>query len=492
MLCHSGMGIRICLAGFKRICTVSDAEVPPGSADAKLRVLIPGVVAFCFFLEGLDSTIITTAIPVMARDLGETPLRLGLAVTAYILAQAVFIPVSGWVADRFGMRRTFCAAMIMFALASMACGAATGLGMLVLARIAQGIAGAMMTPVGRLILLRSFARKDLAMAISYMNIPAVIGPTLGPLAGGWITQYAHWSWIFYVNVPFVLLGVVMAWRYVQDGERVAPLRFDWPGFLLVGSGLLLLQFALEVLSHPIVPRLTALPLLAASAAVLFLYSRYAPGRANAALDLSQLKVRTFRISLLFGGITRIGLNGVPFLLPLTLQLGLGMSAMHSGSLTFVLALGTLVTRSFSVSLLRAVGFRRLLFANTLVAVLGIAGFATIGAATAGWMIMAYVLLFGAVRNLQFNTIQTLTYADIPTSGYSRATSLGSCLQQMTMGMGVSVAATLLGLVSHDPDHLAIGDFRTVFLLAALFPLLALPGFLRLKRTDGTQVSGHRA
>jgi EmrB/QacA subfamily drug resistance transporter len=470
---------------------VSESELPPASADRRLRVLIPVVVAFCFFLEGLDSTIVATAIPQIARDLHETPLRLGLAITAYILAQAVFIPVSGWVADRFGMRRTFCVAMLVFACSSMACGLAQSFPALVLARVVQGIGGAMMTPVGRLILLRSFARKDLAMAISYMNIPSVIGPTLGPLAGGVITQYAHWSWIFFVNVPFSLLGIAMAWRYVRDGEPEAPGRFDWSGFGLVGLGMLLLQLALEALSHPVVSRFVAVPLLAGSVGALALYARHARGRTNAALDLSQLKVRTFRVALLVGGVSRVGVNAAPFLLPLMLQLGLGMDALKSGSLTFVMALGTLVSRSFSVQLLRGVGFRSLLSVNSAVCGVAVAGFVFLGAGTASWTIMLYVLVFGAVRNMQFNTLQTLTYADIATTGYSRATSLGSGIQQLTMGLGVSVAAMLLSVVAADPAHLALSDFHIVFLLASVFPLLAIPGFLGLRRDDAVLVSGHR-
>ncbi len=470
---------------------MSDQYLPPGSRDARLRVLIPVIVAFCFFLEGLDSTIVTTAIPAIARDLGETPLRLGLAVTAYILAQAVFIPVSGWVADRFGMRRTFCAAMLVFAGASMISGFATSFHELVAARIIQGIGGAMMTPVGRLILLRSFERKDLAVAISYMNIPSVIGPTIGPLAGGLITQYASWHWIFFVNVPFSLLGVAMAWRYVEDVKSSAPGKFDIRGFLIVGAGMLLLQLALEVLSHPVFPRYVAIPLLLAAAAAIAYYVRHSRGRPNAALDFGQLSIRTFRISLLVGGITRIGINAVPFLLPLSLQLGMGMSALKSGSLTFVMALGTLVSRTFSVRLLRATGFRTLLTGNTILCAFAIAGFTLMSSTIPAWGIMAYALFFGAARNLQFNTLQTLTYADVPPTGYSRATSLGGGIQQLTMGLGVSVAATLLSLVASDPAHLELADFHTVFLLAAIFPLIAARSFLRLTPEDAATVSGHR-
>lgn len=453
--------------------------------------MIPLVVAFAFFLEQLDSTIIVTAIPDMARGLHETPLRLNLALTGYILSQAVFIPASGWMADRFGMRRTFGAAIIIFTLGSAACGASTSFAMLVAARVLQGFGGAMMTPVGRLILLRSFPRSELASAISFMNIPSVIGPTLGPLAGGFIASYADWRWIFYVNVPFGLLGAVLAFRFVQDVETERPPPFDIRGFLMLAFGMLLLQVALEGLGHKVLPGLAVAVLFLAAAAALWAYALYARGRANAALDLTQLRVRSFRVALLVGGLSRIGMNAVPFLLPLMLQVGFGLSAMVSGSLTFVMSLGTLVARAVTVKSLRLLGFDRLLLGNTLLCALGIAGFALIGPGASHWLILGYVLLFGMVRNTQFNALQTLTYADIPAAGLSRATSLGGGIQQLSMGVGIAVAAALLSLVAGSERVLPVADFHTVFLLAALFPLAALPGFMTLTAQDGANVSGHQ-
>lgn len=468
------------------------SDMPPASRDPRLGRMIPIVVAFCFFLEGLDSTIVATAIPAMARGLDETPLRLGLALTAYVLAQAVFIPVSGWVADRFGMRRTFCAAMLVFAAGSMASGMAPDFPSLIAARVVQGFGGALMTPVGRLILFRSFARSDYAKAISYMNIPSVMGPTMGPLLGGLITTYGDWRLIFFVNVPFCLLGVAMAWRYVQDVDTPPPGRFDLPGFLLVGSGMLLLQLALEQLSHPWMPRWVSVLLLMAAAGALAWYAVHARSRPNAALDLTQFRVRTFRISLLAGGLARIGMNAVPFLLPLLLQIGMGLSPIESGSLTFMMSVGTLVSRTISVQALRALGFRTLLLGNSVLCAIGIAGFVIIGPGMPHWAIIAYVLVFGAIRNLQFNNLQTMTYADISRTGLSRATSLGGGIQQLTMGFGVSAAATMLGAVATDPEALTVRDFHLVFLLAAVLPLLALPGFWALRADDGASVSGHRA
>jgi EmrB/QacA subfamily drug resistance transporter len=464
--------------------------LPPASADPKLRLLIPLVVAFAFFLEQLDSTIITTAIPDMARGLGETPLRLNLALTGYILSLAVFIPVSGWIADRFGMRRTFCAAIGIFTFGSAICGLSTDLTMLVLSRVLQGFGGAMMTPVGRLILLRSFARKDMVTAMTYVSIPAVLGPTLGPLAGGLITTIASWRWIFYVNIPFGALGILLAWNFVRDVPTAPPPRFDVPGFLIIALGMVLFQAGVELLGHPMLPWPYVGCVFALSVLVLFAYARYAARRANPALDLTQMRVRSFRVSVITGGLCRVGLNAVPFLLPLMLQIGFGLSPVQSGSLTFVLSLGALVIRPVTAILLRRLGFNRLLIGNAVIAAGALAGFALISPATPHGVILAYVLVFGIVRNTQFNAVQTLTYAEVPRVSLSRATSLGSAVQQLNMGLGVSVSAALLGMLAGPSEKLSVADFHHVFLLLALVPLAALPGFLSLSASDGAQVSGH--
>ena len=463
----------------------------PTQANPRLRLLIPLVVAFAFFLEQLDATIITTAIPDMARGLGETPLRLNLALTSYILSLAVFIPVSGWVADRVGMRRTFCWAIAVFTIGSIACGSAVDLRMLVASRVLQGFGGAMLTPVGRLILLRSFPRSDLVTAMTYVSIPSVIGPAIGPLAGGLITTYANWRWIFYVNIPFGLLGILLAWRFVQEVAVPPPERFDWPGFVICGVGMALLEVGIEALGRPVMPAWGVVAVFAAAAALLTFYAHYARSHANAALDLSQLRVRTFRISVFAGGFSRIGINAVPFMLPLLFQIGFGLTPMQSGGLTFVSSLGTLVLRPVTATLLRWLGFDRLLVGNTVVAALVIAGFALIEADTPRLAVLAYVLLFGMARSTQFSTVQTLTFVDITAAGLSKATSLAGVIQQLAMGFGVSISATLLGLVAGHGAVLSVADFHRVFVAIAGLTLLSVPGFLLLSPLDGHHVSGHR-
>jgi EmrB/QacA subfamily drug resistance transporter len=465
--------------------------VPPTTLRPSLRLLIPLVVAFAFFLEQLDQTIITTAIPDMARGLHETPLRLNLALTSYILSLAVFIPVSGWVADRFGMRPTFCSAIAVFTFGSICCGAALNLPMLVASRVLQGFGGAMMTPVGRLILLRSFPRSDLITAMSYSSIPAIIGPTLGPLAGGAITTYTSWRWIFFVNIPFGLLGILLAWRFVSDADTTRPEPFDWPGFGICALGMALLQIAIETLGRHVVPLPVTMLLFTLAVVVLAAYRSYARRKPNAALDLAQFRVRTFRIGVAAGGLSRIGIASVPFMLPLLLQIGFGLNPLQSGAITFISSLGTIVIRPVSAFLLRTFGFRRLLLVNTFIAAAGIAGFATFRPDTPHAWLLAYVLIFGMVRNTQFNSSQTLTFADVPAVSLSRATSLAGVIQQLSQGFGISVSATLLGLVAGSESRITVADFHLVFLLLAAIPLLSLPGFVRLLPGDGAVVSGHR-
>ncbi|MFE0755143.1 DHA2 family efflux MFS transporter permease subunit [Inquilinus sp. NPDC058860] len=460
--------------------------------DPRLRVIIPMIVAVAFLMEQLDSTIITTAIPDMAASLGTTPLRLNLAVTTYVLTLAVFIPVSGWFADRFGARRVFALALFTFTVGSVLCGMADSFAMLLATRALQGLGGAMMTPVGRLILLRSFPRGQLVTAMTYMTLPAIMGPVIGPLLGGVLTTYASWRWIFYVNVPFGCIGILAALRYVEDvrGEAAVP-RFDFGGFLMVGAGLALLQYGLENVGRPAIPVPAILGVLAAAALLLVAFIAYARRAPAPAVDLTLFRLRSFQVGTLAGGLCRIGLNGVPFLLPLMLQVGFGVSPVTSGSLTFVGSFGALLIRPALSSLLRRFGFRGVLGGSAVLGSIMIAGFALMRPDTPHWLIGGYVFAFGLVRSMQFMSSNTLSYADMPAEKLSRATSLGGVLQQLSVSFGVSVAATMLGLVSFDSHALTPERFHEVFLLMAVIPLLSLPGFLRLRPEDGVQVSRHR-
>ncbi len=459
--------------------------------NPRLRILIPVVVAIAFLMEQLDSTIITTAIPDMARSLATTPVRLNLAVTAYVLTLAVFIPLSGWFTDRFGARRIFILALAIFTAGSALCGIADSFSMLVATRVLQGLGGAMMTPVGRLILLRSFPRRELVTAMTYMTFPAILGPIIGPLLGGVLTTYSSWRWIFYVNLPFGLAGIALAARFMEEVPGEPGVKFDFPGFLMFGCAIALLQVGMESVERLTLPVLEIAGLFALAAALLFAFSRYARRVAVPVVDLGLFRQRAFSIGTLSGGVCRIALNGTPFLLPLMLQVGFGMSAIGSGSLTFLGSAGAIIVRLFISRLLRSLGFGKVLIGSAIAASAILAGFTLLGPHTPRWMIGGYVLIFGLARSTQFMSSNTLSYSDTPAERLSHATSLGGLIQQLTVSFGVSLSAVVLGDLSLHGRTLTPARFHEVFLLTAILPLLALPGFMRLRPEDGAQVSGYR-
>ena len=461
------------------------------AADPKLGLLIPLVVACALFMENLDSTIIATSIPEIARSLDESPLHLNLAVTSYLLSLAVFIPISGWVADRFGARNVFCGAIVLFTLGSALCGLSTSLPMMIATRILQGLGGAMMTPVGRLILLRSFPKEALVQAMTYMTIPALIGPTMGPIVGGFLTTYVSWRWIFYINIPIGLAGIALALRFIDNIEMPRPPRFDFTGFVICGIALAATELVLESVGRALVPAWVEATLAVTAVVALALYRRHARRTPNPAVDLGVFRLRSFSLSTLAGGLCRVGLNTVPFLLPLQLQLGFGMSAMQSGAITFVSSLGAIVLKSASTWVLRRFGFRRLLVGNGVLSGLVIAGIASFTPATPHALIYLYLLVYGFMRSMQFTCVNTLAYADVPADMMSRATGVASVAQQMSMSFGVALGATLLGLLVGPGGTVTAAPFHYVYPMVAGLPMVASLFFLRLKPTDGMQVSGYR-
>jgi EmrB/QacA subfamily drug resistance transporter len=463
----------------------------PGTAAPAPRIVIPLIIGCAFFMEGLDSTMIAVSIPAMAKSLGQSPLRLNLVITTYLLSLAVFIPVSGWIADRFGTRRVFCAAVLIFAGGSALCGMATSLPMLVGMRVVQGFGGAMMSPVGRLILLRSFPRASFVSAMNWMTIPAMVGPTVGPIVGGFLTSYASWRWIFYLNLPMGVFAGALAWRLFENYRAPSPTRFDLVGFAIAGTGLFLLEVAIENVGRPMLPTAIGAAFFPLALIALWGYLRHARATPAPVLDLALLRIKTFRVGTMIGGFCRMGLDGAPFLVPLLLQLGFGMTPVKAGILSFGSTLGAMLVRVFSRTLLRITGFRRMLVGGAIVSAASTAVFAALSAGTPQAVIVLVLVASGCIRSIQYLALNAISFADVPAAMLSRGTGFSGVAQQLARGFGIASAAALLALIA-GRSPVTVGDLRIAFVLIALIPLLSTLGFLRLGRADGAEVSGHRA
>ncbi len=452
---------------------------------ARLQIIIAGIAGVAFMMEQLDATILTTATPQIAASLGQNPLRINLAITSYLLTLVTFMPASGWLADRFGAKRVFCAALAVFTLGSALCGLSTSLTMLLAMRMLQGLGGGLMTPVGRSLLLRAFPRSQLVKAMTWFNIPVVVGPTIGPVIGGLISTYASWPWIFYINIPFGVLGVLAGLRYMPDLKRSERPDFDVGGFLLAGAVLVGLQGAVQALGLAVIPWRGVGACLALAGALLLVYIARARRIIHPILDVTLLKIRTFRIGVLAGGMSRIGINGLPYLLPLMLQIGFGKSALDSGLLVSVTCMGIVLVRPAAAPLLRRFGFGRLLVLNTLAATGCIAAFTSLGPESSDGLIFGLILAFSLARGMQFATLNTLSYADIPRERLSSSTSFGGVVQQITMGLGVSISAALLQTFSGPAGIIAPSAFRITFIVLAVIAFIAAGGFLLLRSQDGS-------
>lgn len=457
------------------------------------RILVPLIIACALFMENLDSTVLSTSLPAIARDLGEDPIALKLAVTSYLLSLAIFIPASGWVADHFGARLIFRLAIGIFVTGSILCGLATGIEGLVFGRVVQGMGGAMMVPVGRLVILRSIAKAELVGALAWLTVPALIGPIVGPLIGGFITTYISWRWIFWINVPIGVLGVYLATRFLPDVRAADPGPFDGRGFALLGTGLSLAVVGSTSFGLGYFPRSWNVAMLVAGIGLLALYVWHALGRERPILDLRLLKIVTFRSSILGGSLFRIGVGATPFLLPLMLQYGFGLTAFQSGMLTFIAGVGALAMKISAQPILRTLGFRTALIGNSIVASIFVAVPAFFTEVTPVQAMMAALLVGGFFRSLQFTAINALAYADIDQDRMSRATSFTSVAQQLSISLGVSIGAFVLEGVrlARGDASILTEDFPTAFFVVAGISLMSVVFFLRLPPSAGEEMSGHR-
>jgi EmrB/QacA subfamily drug resistance transporter len=441
------------------------------------QFLVPLMVACALFMENLDSTVINTALPDIAHSLAESPLRLNLGITSYLFSLAVFIPVSGWVADRLGSRLVFMAAIVVFTLGSISCGFSQSLLDFVLARSFQGLGGAMMVPVGRLVVVRSVPKSDLVDAMTYISIPALIGPIIGPPLGGFITTYFSWRWIFWINVPMGILGAILAYLFLENIKEKDTPPFDTPGFLLVAMGCIGVTFGFELIGRAALPTSAIVALLAAGMAAISIYVPHARRVAHPILDLSLLKLPTFRACIIGGALARIGLGAAPFLLPLMFQVGFGLDAFHSGLLTFASAAGAFAMKFTARPILRRFGFRPVLIWSALVSAVFLAGYGLFTRGTSVLFILSVLLLGGFFRSLQYTSLNSMTYAEVPNARMSQATSFASMVQQLSMSVGVGFAALMLHLAaeSHPRASILVADFVPVFLVVGL--LSALPAMV---------------
>jgi len=457
-----------------------------------VKPLLPWLVAVAFFMESLDTTILNTAVPAIARALGVAPLSMKAVLSSYTLSLAVFIPISGWMADRFGTRRVFSSAIGIFTLGSFLCGISTNIHALVAFRILQGCGGAMMVPVGRITMVRTFAKSELIRAMSFVAIPGLIGPMLGPIAGGLIVGYLHWRVIFFVNMPIGLLGLYMVYRHLPDYREENTHPLDIVGLILFGSGIALLSYVLEVFGEHTLGLRMMLGLLALSTVLLASYGLRATRTRFPLLRLALFSIRSFRASVSGSFFTRLGIGGIPFLFPLLYQVGLGFSPVQSGLLMMPQAAAAMSLKLTMPHILRRFGYRNVLISNTMILGLLIILFATIGGGTPVWLIVAQVFIYGFFTSLQYTSMNTLAYADVTEEQTSSASTIASTMQQMSISFGVATASLATAFFIPDRFHTnspqMIQGIHNAFLALGAFTILSSIVFRGLKNTDGDTVS----
>lgn len=455
--------------------------------------IVPLIVGSALLVERMDATILATSLPELARHFNYDVLTLKLAFTSYVVSLGIFIPISGWTADKLGARTVFRTAMVTFMLGSILCALSTSLWMFVGARFLQGIGGAMMLPIGRLVIFRSVPKDEFLKAISFLAIPALIGPVIGPPLGGFITTYFHWRWIFVLNVPICFVGLYLAGKYIENFRETDVTPLDIKGFLLSAGAGGLLMSGFSFLGSPLVSHTLVAVMCAAGAVLLYLCIRHSRQVASPLIDFSLLSIPSFRASVLGGSLFRFGMGAVPFLLPLALQEGLHMNAFHAGMITCASAFGALFMKALASGVLRRYGFRQVLMVNGVLTGVAIAVYGFFSVDTPYIVMFSVVLLGGFFPSLQFTCLNALAYADIKDTDAGAATSLASVVQQLSLGMGVVIAGLVIQVTNHVSGHptLMASDFWPAFLVIGLFSILSVPMMRQLPENAGMALAKGR-
>ncbi|MBN9490756.1 MAG: DHA2 family efflux MFS transporter permease subunit [Alphaproteobacteria bacterium] len=470
------------------------ATAPPPPTDTTKR-LLPWLVAVAFFMQSLDTTILNTAVPAIAEAMAVTPLDMKSVLASYTLSLAVFIPISGWMADRFGTRRVFASAIGLFSLGSLLCGLSVNINMLVACRVLQGMGGAMMVPVGRMTMVRTFPKSELIRAMSFVSIPSLIGPMVGPIAGGLIVHYAHWSVVFFVNIPVGLAGLYLVYRFLPDYREAKTHPLDIVGLILFGSGIALLSYVLEVFGENSLGDIEIAGLLGLAAVLLAGYGIKATHTQFPLLQLGLFRLRTFRAAVGGSFFSRLGLGGIPFLFPLLYQVGLGYSPIESGLLVMPQAMAAMGLKVVVARILGWLGYRNVLVGNTLIVGVLIMLFATIDVGTPAWLIALQAFILGFFTSTQYTSMNTLVYADVSARQTSAASTIASTGQQMSISFGVASASLIAAMfvpesLRSDPTALIHGVHKA-FIVLGVMTMASSVVFMQLRKHDGGAISGRK-
>lgn len=470
-----------------------EASAPRDAGELTRGWVVPAIIGSALLMQTLNATVIANALPAMAHAFHVEPLRLNIAITVYLLANAVFLPLSGWMADRFGARRVFMSAIVLYAAGSMLCGVSSGLWGLIGARFVQGAAGAALMPVGRLVLLRTTPKSELVGALSVVTMPALLGPVVGPVLGGAIVTFADWRWIFFINLPIAVTGLFLVWRHVPEVKEQGPQPVDLLGVVLTGVSLAALIFGFENIGRDALSPWAVAGMFAAGLGGLALYVWHAARTPHAVVDLSIFRKKTFSASVVGGGFMRVAMGANPFLLAMLLQVAFGMSAFAAGTMTFISAVGALVMKTTAPPILRAFGFRTVLLVNAVIVGASFMAYSLFRPSWPHWAIMLVLGVGGFFRSLQFTSLNGMAFAEIEQDQMSRAATTSSMVQQLVQSIGIGLSASLLHtlMVLHHETRLTPEVVTPAFVIVGLVTMISMLWFVRLPADAGDEMNGRR-